>query len=144
MLLTPSLASAENDGHFLRFPAAYCNHNGLQPNAAAGLGNWTGSSKNAYCPLLTDVSRQIQHVQIYMSRTSTGPGSTCFLKMVNPAGNGGWTYSHVAVNFGPTYAQMHWGGTNYWPESGAAIECTVPNGHTLQSFQAYVRLDDTE
>jgi hypothetical protein len=27
------------------YPAAFCNHDGLQPNHAAGLGNWTGMMK---------------------------------------------------------------------------------------------------
>lgn len=126
---------AEWDYHYLSYPAAFCNHDGLQPNMAAGLGNWTGSIKRAFCPVL----KAWGEFQIRVPAVTKSGNVTCDLRVQNADGLSWSTYFPKQTRHFQNYDFVEWDHVphNGLDGSGIAFECQVAgDGSRIQSYGA--------
>ncbi len=130
---TPSYA--EFDLHRWVVAPAQCNHDGLQPNHAAGLGNWTGTTKYAFCDIEHGDGLNVDWVKV----DKTGP-MTCVMKDMYWDGSTYWLQTHFSVENYTTYERI------VFSQSGGAypkaLECQVPNGTVFSRIEMNRWLDD--
>ncbi len=129
-------AFAESDRMRFQISASQCNHDGLQPNHAAGLGNWTGSTKWAFCGVPRGYDYAIFPTKVYKvgnvvcdMRHISNDGSWYWLTTASGTTNHG-TYETINI---PSVAQIHLAG---------AVQCQVPNNALLNTIISDIGLVD--
>ena len=121
----------ESDLKFINHPAAFCNHNGLSPNGAVGLGNWSGANKSAYCPFITDTLRNVENPSVVV-----WGAVSCTLRQLSNTGTTYWSYNPTTTYHETGYDRIVWGGQYSVADSGVALECVLPHNTTIQSYWA--------
>jgi hypothetical protein len=128
---------AEQDQFRTVIAPATCNHNGLQPNFGAGLGNWTGSTKSAYCGITRDFSMNVSEVKVM----KVG-GVTCNLKMIEHNGSTYWLSTHNNIINNGSYETIVFTAPNPVFQHSQALECDVQNFGLMNTIDVSAYFND--
>ncbi len=136
-VLASGLAFAENDGIKMMLPPAQCNHDGLQPNHAAGLGNWTGVTRWAFCGIARSYSQSVVDVKV----NKVGE-VFCDMREITSDSSSYWLTTYSAIYNNGTYQTIDFPNSSQALGQASALQCEVRNNALLNSIFADLWIQD--
>ncbi len=142
LIVVPLSANAAGEHRYnLSIPGSTCHHTGaMQPNAATGIGNWTGVSQIVSCPIPTETDAA---TTLYNSMLTASAGidlPSCTMRVVQTTLNGqsAWVYwpNSAAQNWQSGLGYAAWQNLPLPANSAAAITCNVPHNQTIWHYTA--------
>jgi hypothetical protein len=108
----------------------------------SNLGNWTGSTQTAWCPLWGNAGVLDLHVDVTSGWATT---SACYVSFMSSPTNGFW-YNPKSVDHQTAgYDTVSWTLTSTTETSDAQVQCNLPTGQMILDYnqESYVVFDET-